>query len=96
MTYVRVRHKAKRHWGRHVRFWLLALLICFLVALTSLGLKVLLEAPGQSQFQQYEPVDVRPPEPSTTHFRERLEQESRGMTKEEKEKYFFKNTPETG
>ena len=78
-----------------MKFWLLAALICFLAALASLGLKLLLEAPGQSEFLRYEPVDVPPAEHSPRHLRERLERESRGMSKEEKEKYFFKNTPET-
>ncbi len=40
----------KRHWSRRVKFWLIVAVLCFLAALASLAVKVLVESVGKSGF----------------------------------------------
>ena len=74
----------KRHWGRRVKFWLIVVVLCFLAALASLAVKVLVESAGKSEFKRYEPVDIPPAHISPRHERERMELEQRGTPQKAK------------
>ncbi len=62
---------------RSIRFWALAISLCFIAALAALGIKFMFDSVGASKFMRYEPVDVPPPEISPRHAPERKELERR-------------------
>ena len=67
-----------------IRFWALAIALCFIAALAVLGIKFMLDSVGASKHTRYEPVDVPPRNVSPAHERERQELERRGQAGGEK------------
>jgi len=69
---------------RRIKFWTLAVFLCFLAALAAVGVKLLFDAVGTSKHTRYEPVDVPPVEVSPRHEREREEYQRRDKAVQEK------------
>jgi hypothetical protein len=71
---------------RRIKFWTIAVVLCFLAALVAVGVKVLVDTVGASKHTRYEPVDVPPVEVSPRHEREREEYQRRDKAVREKAK----------
>jgi hypothetical protein len=69
-------------WRRRMRFWAIAVVLCLIGALLSLGIQFLFDSVGKARHLRYEPVDVPPQENSLRHAPENKESERR--TKEKK------------
>jgi hypothetical protein len=69
-----------------MRFWALTIALCFVAALTVIGIKFMFDSVGASKHTRYEPVDVPPAEISPRHGPERKELERREKVVEEETK----------
>lgn len=79
-----IRPFRRTRWRHSIRFWALAIALCFIAALAVLGIKFMFDSVGASKHTRYEPVDVPPKNVSPAHERERLELERRGRAGGEK------------
>lgn len=81
-------HRRLRKWRlrRRLLRWGMILFIYVLGAMTTLGIRELLDSVSESKFIRYEPVDVPPPSVSPRHEREREEYERRDRVVLENEK----------
>ncbi len=78
-------HQFRRtRWRDSIRFWALAITLCFIAALAVLGIKFMFDSVSTSKQTRYEPVDVPPKNVSPAHERERQELEGRGRAGGEK------------
>ena len=63
-------HEAHQHqhhyytvgWRRRMTFWAIAVVLCLIGALLSLGIQFLFDSVGKARHLRYEPADVPPPE----------------------------------
>lgn len=80
---LRYRHS----WRKRMRFWLVALVLCAAAAGAAMGVTYLLQAPGQSKFLKYQPVDLAPPELAPKHEGEykALERQEKAIERQKKE-----------
>ncbi len=76
----------RRHWRHRMKFWLIGFLLCVIGAGAALYIKGMFEAVSQVKFLRYEPVDVPPPDVSSRHFKERVENERRNIIVKERQK----------
>jgi len=53
-------HHHTGRWRRRLRFWAVAVVLCLIGALLSIGIRHLYESVGQATHQRYAPVDVPP------------------------------------
>ena len=78
-------HDHRFRMRRRLRFWAIALVLCFLTALVVVGIKFLVESVGSSRHLRYEPVDVLPSTVSPRHKRENEELERRDKAVKDKQ-----------
>ena len=82
----RSRRFRRVYFQQSIRFWIMAVVLCFLTALAAVGIKILFESVGGSTHTRYEPVDVPPAELSPRHAREREELQRREKVVEQETK----------
>jgi hypothetical protein len=74
-------HYAVDRRRRRTKFWAIAVVLCLIGTLLSIGIRFLYDSVGRARPLRYEPVDVPPRETSPRHEPENQELERRSKEK---------------